>query len=108
MAHHTPRLRQAVAALAAALLLAAGCSSDPESSADSTDDTPTGDFTGTLRVGAIPDQDPEKLARTYGLLADYIEGEVDGVTVEYVPVTDYSGAVSSFSSGTSISSGSAA
>jgi phosphonate transport system substrate-binding protein len=50
---------------------------------------------GTLRVGAIPDQDPEKLARTYGLLSDLLADEL-GVEVEYVPVTEYAAAVDLF------------
>lgn len=50
---------------------------------------------GTLRVGAIPDQDPEKLARTYGLLSELLAEEL-GVEVEYVPVTEYAAAVDLF------------
>ena len=48
-----------------------------------------------LRIGAIPDQEPERLQRTYRLLSDYLEGEL-GVDVEYVPVSSYEGAVSAF------------
>jgi phosphonate transport system substrate-binding protein len=51
-----------------------------------------------LRIGAIPDQDPEKLTRLYGLVADYL-GKDLGVKVEYVPVTDYASAVSLFRAG---------
>jgi phosphonate transport system substrate-binding protein len=51
-----------------------------------------------LRVGAIPDQDPEKLARLYGLVATYLGNRLD-VTVEYVPVTEYAAAVSLFRAG---------
>ena len=46
-------------------------------------------------IGAIPDQDPEKLQRRFGLLADYLEGEL-GVPVEYIPVTDYAASVTAF------------
>lgn len=46
-------------------------------------------------VSAIPDQDPELLQRTYGLLTDYLEEEL-GVPVEYMPVTDYAAAVTAF------------
>ena len=67
--------------LAITLLAAAAtaCGSDPKEKAESTtttgsnstttkgDATPT--FTGTLKVSAIPDQDPEKLLRTYGRFA---------------------------------------
>ncbi|MEX2467437.1 MAG: putative selenate ABC transporter substrate-binding protein [Gemmatimonadota bacterium] len=48
-----------------------------------------------LAVGAIPDQDPEVLQRTYGRLVEYLEAELD-VDVVYRPVTDYSAAVSAF------------
>ncbi|ASC74094.1 putative selenate ABC transporter substrate-binding protein [Halomicronema hongdechloris C2206] len=46
-------------------------------------------------VGAIPDQDPEKLQRLYGKLVDYLSAEL-GVPVEYQPVTDYGAAVTAF------------
>lgn len=68
----------------------------------STDAAPTTDAAtgldaagGTLRIGAIPDQDPEKLARTYGLVAERLADEL-GVEVEYVPVAEYSAAVELF------------
>ncbi len=46
-------------------------------------------------ISAIPDQDPEKLQRRYGLLTDYLEEEL-GVPVEYQPVTDYAASVTAF------------
>jgi phosphonate transport system substrate-binding protein len=46
-------------------------------------------------IGAIPDQDPEKLQRRFGLLADYLEGQL-GIPVEYIPVTDYAASVTAF------------
>ncbi|WP_026101008.1 putative selenate ABC transporter substrate-binding protein [Synechococcus sp. PCC 7336] len=46
-------------------------------------------------TGAIPDRDPEKLQRRYGLLSDYLEAEL-GVPVDYRPVTDYTAAVTAF------------
>ena len=49
----------------------------------------------TLRLSAIPDQDPAKLNRLYGGLATYLSRSL-GVPVKYVPVTDYTAAVSSF------------
>ncbi len=49
-------------------------------------------------IGAIPDQDPEKLQRLYGVLADYLETQL-GVPVEYKPVTDYTAAVTAFKVG---------
>ncbi|WP_008314113.1 putative selenate ABC transporter substrate-binding protein [Leptolyngbya sp. PCC 6406] len=48
-----------------------------------------------LQVGAIPDQDPEKVQRLYEILADYLSTEL-GVPVEYRPVTDYAAAVTAF------------
>lgn len=53
-------------------------------------------FSGTLSIGAIPDQDPELLQRLYGLVADHLEAELPGIDVEYVPVADYEGALSGF------------
>jgi len=52
----------------------------------------------TFVIGAIPDQDPEKLARLYGLLADYLTAEL-GVKVEYRPVQDYAASVTAFKVG---------
>jgi phosphonate transport system substrate-binding protein len=46
-------------------------------------------------IGAIPDQDPEKLQRRFGLLADYLAEELD-IPVEYIPVTDYAASVTAF------------
>lgn len=54
--------------------------------------------TEPLVTGAIPDQDPEKLQRLYGSLAEYLEAEL-GVPVEYKPVTDYAAAVTAFKVG---------
>lgn len=51
-----------------------------------------------LKISAIPDQDPEKLQRLYGLVAAYLTKEL-GVQVEYVPVTDYTASVSAFKVG---------
>jgi phosphonate transport system substrate-binding protein len=46
-------------------------------------------------IGAIPDQDPEKLQRLYSKLADYLKTEL-GVPVAFKPVTDYTSAVTAF------------
>jgi phosphonate transport system substrate-binding protein len=51
-----------------------------------------------LTIGAIPDQEPEKLQRLYGLLATYLSKEL-GVQVVYKPVTDYTAAVTAFKVG---------
>ncbi|MDP9441745.1 MAG: phosphate/phosphite/phosphonate ABC transporter substrate-binding protein, partial [Actinomycetota bacterium] len=52
----------------------------------------------TLTIGAIPDQDPEKLQRLYGTVATYLSGKL-GVPVEYKPVTDYTASVNLFRAG---------
>ena len=51
-----------------------------------------------LRLGAIPDQDPEVLARLHGTVADAMARALD-LDVEYRPVTDYAAAVSLFRTG---------
>lgn len=52
----------------------------------------------TFTIGAIPDQDPEKLQRLYGTLAGYLTEKL-GVEVVYKPVTDYAASVSLFRAG---------
>ncbi len=85
-----------VFALAAASCAGSDEQTDTESSSDSTE-------TVTLRIGAIPDQDPERLQRTYSLLSDFLEEELGdvapGIEVEYVPVTEYDSAVTGFAVG---------
>ncbi|SOE02120.1 putative selenate ABC transporter substrate-binding protein [Blastococcus haudaquaticus] len=56
------------------------------------------DPSGPLRIGAIPDQDPEVLQRLYGIVADALSGALD-LDVSYAPVTDYAAAVSLFRTG---------
>ncbi|NQV10494.1 MAG: putative selenate ABC transporter substrate-binding protein [Cyanobacteria bacterium] len=51
-----------------------------------------------LRISAIPDQKPETLNRLYPLLANELSRSL-GVQVKYVPVTDYTAAVSAFRRG---------
>ena len=46
----------------------------------------------TLRVSAIPDEDPQELLRKYEPFTDYIAKEV-GVKVKFVPVVDYAATV---------------
>ena len=46
----------------------------------------------TLRVSAIPDEDPQELLRKYKPFTDYIAREV-GVKVKFVPVVDYAATV---------------
>ncbi|HEY9847589.1 MAG TPA: putative selenate ABC transporter substrate-binding protein [Candidatus Caenarcaniphilales bacterium] len=49
-------------------------------------------------MGAIPDQDPEKIQRLSSKLAKYLEAELK-VPVVYKPVTDYTAAVTAFKVG---------
>ncbi|MGD1905609.1 MAG: putative selenate ABC transporter substrate-binding protein [Leptolyngbyaceae cyanobacterium] len=51
-----------------------------------------------LQVGAIPDQDPEKVQRRYQALADYLSETLE-VPVNFQPVTDYTAAVIAFKVG---------
>jgi phosphonate transport system substrate-binding protein len=51
-----------------------------------------------LRLGAIPDQNPEKLNRLYGLVANELSQQLK-VNVKFIPVTDYTAAVSAFRNG---------
>ncbi len=46
----------------------------------------------TLRVSAIPDEDPQELLRKYKPFTDYIAKEV-GLKVKFVPVVDYAATV---------------
>jgi len=51
-----------------------------------------------LRISAIPDQKPEKLNRLYGLVANELSKQLN-VPVRYVPMTDYTAAVTAFRTG---------
>jgi phosphonate transport system substrate-binding protein len=51
-----------------------------------------------LTISAIPDQDPDRLQRLYGKLADYLSKEL-GIAAEYKPVTDYTASVTAFKVG---------
>src|SRR5690606_20922072 len=102
--HRSPKrfhLVRGLVSLGLLTILSSCGSGDDGGAARLVNSTPTAaadessDLAGTLRVGAIPDQDPERLQRTYGLLADHLATET-GLDVEYLPVTDYQGAVSGF------------
>ena len=51
-----------------------------------------------LHIGAIPDQNPEKLNRLYSSLSDELSDQLK-VPVQYVPVSNYPAAVSAFRTG---------
>jgi phosphonate transport system substrate-binding protein len=74
-------------------LLASACGDD---GADDGGAAPSGDR--TLKISAIPDQDPQKLVARDGAMAAYLASKL-GVKVEYVPVTDYAASVSLFKTG---------
>ena len=75
------------------LLPLVACS--PQSNGNSSPSAATNE---PLTVGAIPDQDPEKLQRLYSTLATYLQKEL-AVPVTYKPVTDYTAAVTAFKVG---------
>lgn len=85
--------RRLVPVLLGLALMASSCGGEADETAAESSGSSESD--AVLHIGAIPDQEPERLQRTYGLLSDYLADEL-GVTVEYVPVTDYQGAVSAF------------
>ncbi len=59
---------------------------------------PSGAPAPTLRLSAIPDQNPEKLNRLYPLVAKVLSKQL-GVNVRYVPMVDYPAAVTAFRTG---------
>lgn len=75
----------------AGLLLLAACG-------DSDEKTPGGQATGSLRISAIPDQDPELLNRLYRSVAERF-ASATGLAVTYQPVTDYTAVVRAFEVG---------
>ncbi|MFP5376790.1 MAG: putative selenate ABC transporter substrate-binding protein [Acidimicrobiia bacterium] len=79
------RLAAALAALAA--VAGAGCGGGQSQGA-----------ARPLVISAIPDQDPERLQRLHGAVADHLERAL-GVPVRYQPVTDYTASVSLFAAG---------
>lgn len=90
-----------LSALCAVSLSLVSCSTpeQPTSTDEpSTSTSPEVEAVQPLAVGAIPDQDPEKLLRLYDLLATYLTTELL-VPVEYEPVTDYTAAVTAFKVG---------
>lgn len=72
--------------LAFLALVATACGDEPDAEAAAPD---------RLVIGGIPDQDPERLQRQFGLVADRLAEELD-LEVVYEPVADYDAAVSAF------------
>ncbi len=92
----TPLSRRGFLAGSAAVL-AAGLAACGDRTSPVSAGAPSGPA-GRLRIGAIPDQDPEVLQRLYGTVADSMSGALD-LEVVYQPVTDYGAAVSLFRTG---------
>jgi len=100
------RRRRAATALLLPLLtiVVAACgSNDPStvsggSTAQTSTPAPAPDPNRTLKISAIPDQDPAKLVTINTAMADYLAAKL-GVKVEFVPVTDYAASVSLFKTG---------
>ena len=91
-----PRLRTALL-LIVLCLIAAACG-DATPKAGDPASTPATRPERTLKISAIPDQDPAKLATINQAMATYLADKL-GVKVEFVPVTDYAASVSLFKTG---------
>ena len=89
----SPALRRLLALLFTFAIVASACGSDDASNAAG-ESAESGSL-DKIVIGAIPDQDPELLARNYGLVADYLAEEI-GVEVTFQPVTEYDAAVTQF------------
>ncbi len=95
------RRMRAIALFAFVALAAVACGdSDGPTPAggQSTASTAAPDPNRTLKISAIPDQDPAKLVTINGTMATYLATTL-GRKVEYVPVTDYAASVSLFKTG---------
>jgi len=92
--HKTPppspsrRWAKLLSLVMALALIATACGSDDQAADGQADSE-------TITIGAIPDQDPEILARNYDQLAEYLSQET-GLAVNFEPVTAYDAAVSAF------------
>ena len=51
-----------------------------------------GDIPATLRMSAIPDENPTELMRIYAPFAEYLQREI-GIPVQFTPVVDYAATV---------------
>jgi phosphonate transport system substrate-binding protein len=86
------RPRAALAALIALTVALSACGGRPDGAAAGARED------ATLYIGAIPDQDRDRLQEIYGGVAGYLADALD-VPVEYRPVTDYAAAVAQFRTG---------
>jgi phosphonate transport system substrate-binding protein len=83
----THKVLRTICYLALVAALAVGCRRSASS-----------DAPRPLTISAIPDQDPEKLQRLYSGLAEYLN-RTTGISVKYIPVTDYKAVVTAFKVG---------
>lgn len=95
MSGSTWRLRAATLVVFVALA-AVACGSGTKASNSAQPGTK--DANRTLKISAIPDQDPAKLVTINKAMADYLTTKL-GIKVEYVPVSDYAASVSLFRTG---------
>lgn len=100
--HALPRRTRAVLSVLVSLLALASVAcgdDDPVAAGDQgTSSTAAPDPARTLKISAIPDQDPAKLTQINRAMATYLAGAL-ARKVEYVPVSDYAAAVSLFRTG---------
>ena len=85
-----PAVRRLLPVLAALAVLLTACGGSEEAAGARPD--------RDLVISAIPDQDPQTLARQYGAVSSYLSEKL-GVTVRYAPVTDYTASVTAFRRG---------
>lgn len=57
-----------------------------------------GEVPSTLRMSAIPDENPTELMRIYTPFAEYLRGEI-GIPVQFTPVVDYAATVEGMAAG---------
>jgi phosphonate transport system substrate-binding protein len=97
----TWRSRALPVVLLALAVLAAACGDDGDDDAaggGAPSTTAAPDPNRSLKISAIPDQDPAKLTEINGAMSAYLAEQL-GRQVEYVPVSDYAAAVSLFKTG---------
>lgn len=90
--------RRTCAALCLVLLVGLAATACSDSKPTGGDAAPTDSGGRTLKISAIPDQDPSKLVAINSAMADYLSKAL-AIKVEYVPLTDYAASVSLFKTG---------
>ncbi|MEJ7765857.1 MAG: putative selenate ABC transporter substrate-binding protein [Acidimicrobiales bacterium] len=92
----TSSRRTCIAIFAVLAMVITGCGDTTTTSAPAPTSAP--DPNRTLKISAIPDQDPAKLVTINQAMATYLASKL-AVKVEFVPVTDYAASVSLFKTG---------